>query len=72
MAESTSSEASSHVQDRTDLLVPRPKSRARSMHNQNGIYYDVEYENNPEPIYGSKGIPLSTYTVSRGPPFYRT
>ncbi|XP_068621790.1 uncharacterized protein pwn [Battus philenor] len=72
MAESTSSEASSHVQDRTDLLVPRPKSRARSMHNQTGIYYDVEYENAPEPIYGSKGIPLSTYTVSRGPTFYRT
>ncbi|XP_072937735.1 uncharacterized protein pwn [Epargyreus clarus] len=71
-ADSTSSEASSHVQDRADLLVPRPKSRARSMHNQTGIYYDVEYENAPEPIYGSKGIPLSTYTVSRGPPFYRT
>ncbi|CAH2084286.1 unnamed protein product [Euphydryas editha] len=69
--DSTSSEASSHVQDRADLLVPRPKSRARSMHNQTGIYYDVEYEN-AEPIYGSKGIPLSTYTVSRGPPFYRS
>lgn len=40
--------------------------------NQNGIYYDVEYENAPEAIYGTKGIPLSTYTVSRGPPFYRT
>ncbi|CAG4965757.1 unnamed protein product [Colias eurytheme] len=71
-ADSTSSEASSHVQDRADLLVPRPKSRARSMHNQTGIYYDVDYENAPEPIYGSKGIPLSTYTVSRGPPFYRS
>ncbi|CAK1549056.1 unnamed protein product [Leptosia nina] len=71
MAESTSSDASSHVQDRADLLVPRPKSRARSMHNQTGIYYDVDYENAPEPIYGTKGIPLSTYTVSRGPPFYR-
>ncbi|CAG5005343.1 unnamed protein product [Parnassius apollo] len=71
-AESSGSEASSHMQERTDLLVPRPKSRARSMHNQTGIYYDVEYENAPEPIYGSKGIPLSTYTVSRGPPFYRT
>lgn len=71
-SESTSSEASSHVQDRADLLVPRPKSRARSMHNQTGIYYDVEYENAPEPIYSSKGIPLSTYTVSRGPPFYRS
>ncbi|GBP40221.1 Protocadherin Fat 4 [Eumeta japonica] len=70
-SESTSSEASSHVQDRADLLVPRPKSRARSMQNQTGIYYDVEYENAPEGIYGSKGIPLSTYTVSRGPPFYR-
>ncbi|XP_038217611.1 uncharacterized protein LOC119836379 [Zerene cesonia] len=70
-ADSTSSEASSHVQDRADLLVPRPKSRARSMHNQTGIYYDVDYENAPEPIYGTKGIPLSTYTVSRGPPFYR-
>ncbi|XP_028160628.1 uncharacterized protein LOC114353022 [Ostrinia furnacalis] len=69
--ESTSSEASSHVQERADLLVPRPKSRARSMHNQTGIYYDVEYENAPEAIYGTKGIPLSTYTVSRGPPFYR-
>ncbi|CAH2229507.1 jg17623 [Pararge aegeria aegeria] len=69
--ESTSSEASSHVQERADLLVPRPKSRARSMHNQNNIYYDVDYENAPEPIYGSKGIPLSTYTISRGPPFYR-
>ncbi|KAI8441652.1 hypothetical protein MSG28_015206 [Choristoneura fumiferana] len=42
--ESTSSEASSHVQERADLLVPRPKSRARSMHNQTGIYYDVDYE----------------------------
>ncbi|XP_041986048.1 uncharacterized protein LOC121738197 [Aricia agestis] len=72
MASESSSEASSHVQDRADLLVPRPKSRSRSMHNQTGIYYDVEYENAPEPIYGSKGIPLSTYTVSRGPPFYRT
>ncbi|XP_069363967.1 uncharacterized protein pwn isoform X1 [Maniola hyperantus] len=70
-SESTSSEASSHVQERADLLVPRPKSRARSMHNQNNIYYDVDYENAPEPIYGSKGIPLSTYTISRGPPFYR-
>ncbi|CAH0600005.1 unnamed protein product [Chrysodeixis includens] len=70
--ESTSSEASSHVQERADLLVPRPKSRARSMHNQTGIYYDVEYENAGEGIYGTKGIPLSTYTVSRGPPFYRT
>ncbi|XP_052757050.1 uncharacterized protein LOC113517977 [Galleria mellonella] len=69
--ESTSSEASSHVQERADLLVPRPKSRARSMHNQTGIYYDVDYENAPEAIYGTKGIPLSTYTVSRGPPFYR-
>ncbi|XP_046974887.1 uncharacterized protein LOC124541103 isoform X1 [Vanessa cardui] len=69
--DSTSSEASSHVQDRADLLVPRPKSRARSMHNQTGIYYDVEYEN-AEPIYGTKGIPLSTYTVSRGPPYYRS
>ncbi|CAB3236336.1 unnamed protein product [Arctia plantaginis] len=72
-SESTSSEASSHVQERADLLVPRPKSRAsRSMHNQTGIYYDVDYENAPEAIYGTKGIPLSTYTVSRGPPFYRT
>ncbi|XP_022115395.2 uncharacterized protein LOC110993437 [Pieris rapae] len=71
MASESSSDASSHVQDRADLLVPRPKSRARSMHNQTGIYYDVDYENAPEPIYGSKGIPLSTYTVSRGPPFYR-
>ncbi|XP_073964700.1 calcium-binding EGF-like domain-containing protein pawn [Choristoneura fumiferana] len=70
--ESTSSEASSHVQERADLLVPRPKSRARSMHNQTGIYYDVDYENAPEAIYGTKGIPLSTYTVSRGPPFYRS
>lgn len=40
--------------------------------NQTGIYYDVDYENAPEAIYGTKGIPLSTYTVSRGPPFYRT
>ncbi|XP_053621243.1 uncharacterized protein pwn [Plodia interpunctella] len=71
-SESTSSEASSHVQERADLLVPRPKSRARSMHNQTGIYYDVEYENAPEGIYGTKGIPLSTYTISRGPPFYRS
>ncbi|XP_037295958.1 uncharacterized protein LOC115444518 isoform X2 [Manduca sexta] len=70
--ESSSSEASSHVQERADLLVPRPKSRARSMHNQTGIYYDVDYENAPETIYGTKGIPLSTYTVSRGPPFYRS
>lgn len=69
--ESSSSEASSHAQERADLLhAPRPKSRARSLHNQTGIYYDVEYEN-AEPIYGAKGIPLSTYTVSRGPPFYR-
>ncbi|KAM3956220.1 LOW QUALITY PROTEIN: calcium-binding EGF-like domain-containing protein pawn, partial [Aphomia sociella] len=52
--ESTSSEASSHVQERADLLVPRPKSRARSMHNQTGIYYDVEYENAPEGLYGTK------------------
>ncbi|CAG9573809.1 unnamed protein product [Danaus chrysippus] len=70
LASESSSEASSHVQERADLLVPRPKSRARSMHNQTGIYYDVEYEN-AEPIYGTKGIPLSTYTVSRGPTFYR-
>ncbi|XP_050673556.1 uncharacterized protein LOC126971345 [Leptidea sinapis] len=71
-SESSGSEASSHVQDRADLLVPRAKSRSRSMHNQTGIYYDVEYENAPEPIYGTKGIPLSTYTVTRGPPYYRT
>ncbi|XP_060808691.1 uncharacterized protein LOC106138575 [Amyelois transitella] len=71
-AESTSSEASSHVQERADLLVPRPKSRARSMHNQTGIYYDVDYENAPEAIYGTKGIPLSTYTLTKGPPYYRS
>ncbi|KAL4712238.1 hypothetical protein ACJJTC_011099 [Scirpophaga incertulas] len=69
-AESGGSEASGPAHPH-DLLVPRPKSRARHHHNQTGIYYDLDYENAPEAIYGSKGIPLSTYTVSRGPPFYR-
>jgi len=48
----------SEEEDRTDLLgrnfhVPRPKSRT-SVANQSGIYYDVEYEQQPV-------IPLSTY-----------
>lgn len=69
--DSSGSESSGPLPDRTDLLMPRPKSRARTLQSQNNIYYDVDYENAPEPLYGTKGIPLSTYSVSRGPPFYR-
>ncbi|XP_046682010.1 uncharacterized protein LOC124368728 isoform X3 [Homalodisca vitripennis] len=62
----------SEEEDRTDLLgrnfhVPRPKSRS-SVANQSGIYYDVDYEQQPVPTC----IPMNTYTMSNRSNYYCT
>ncbi|XP_054280542.1 uncharacterized protein LOC128998442 [Macrosteles quadrilineatus] len=60
----------SEEEDRTDLLsrnfhVPRPKSRS-SVANQSGIYYDVDYDQQPVPTC----IPMNTYTMSNRSNYY--
>lgn len=71
--------SSSEEEDRTDLLgrggfqIARPKSRSSgslvNLGASQSIYCDVDYEPSRSEIY--PGLPMSTYSLSARPPFYR-